>query len=98
MPFYSKKKIELLNSKIESLEKYNEYLQRQSMVWVQLYNEYHNYYINKECITAPRPYDEDAWAEGIGAAMVCSKCGKLVGSDDYYCRKCGVKLKYDEKR
>ena len=95
MPFYSKKKIEGLNSKIEVLEANDKYLTEQILLWVKLYNEYHNYYINKERVTPPKHYDENAWVKGIGAAMICTKCGKMVGSEDTYCRKCGVRLKYD---
>lgn len=69
-------------------------MQKELFQFIDLYNYYHQYFIHKEHVYYPVPLDIEAYAEGYGKAMKCVRCGAIVGSDDGFCRKCGVKLKY----
>jgi hypothetical protein len=78
----------------EKLKEEKEAIQKELFQFIDLHNYYHQYFIHKEHIYYPVPLDVDAYADGCGKAMKCVRCGAIVGSDDGFCRKCGVKLKY----
>lgn len=92
--FISKNKKQNLIDTISCLQHENHQLHEDCMKFMHLYNDYHKYFIEKEHVYFPLPIEEDAFAKGCGKAMQCSKCGRIVGSEDNYCRKCGARLKY----
>lgn len=83
-----------LKAKNAELQKEKETMHKELLEFIDLYNYYHQYFIHKEHVYYPKPMDIDAYASGCGKAMNCVRCGAIVGSDDGFCRKCGVRLKY----